>query len=87
MRKPIITLALVAAAVGLTGCAANQNSGYKKTGISRETAQIDQLECTRSALIAKRRVLGKGGNAQEANASFWVEYHACARRNGYKRRS
>jgi outer membrane murein-binding lipoprotein Lpp len=87
MRKQIITLALVTGAVGLSGCAASQSTGYKKSGISRETAQIDQLECTRSALIAKRRVLSKGGNVQEANASFWVEYHGCARRNGYKRRS
>jgi hypothetical protein len=85
MRKQIILSVLVAVAFSVTGCAANK-SGYRKEGASRETVQIDRLECTRSGLIAKRRVLNRGGNVPEANASFWVEYHACARRNGYKHR-
>jgi outer membrane lipoprotein SlyB len=82
MRKHIITLALCAAAVGLSGCASNN---YQKKGVSRETAQIDQLECTKSALIAKRRVLHKGGSHQEAIAAGQLEFHACARRHGYRK--
>jgi hypothetical protein len=89
MRKQIILAAvLAAAAVVVTGCApARQSGGYVKGGVSRETAQIDQLECTKSGLQAKRRVLARGGFPSEANAAYAMEYHACARRSGYRRRT